>query len=128
MSETSTNSIPIVIKHGQTTYHMHLDNQANLNKSDQFKLIAQFIRIPSDRLKLIYKGKKYTENNWADLSLVSQMTFLSIGEQNEDETDVSGKDIECIMKQMKVDRNAAVRALKLHSNDVIDAILYLGNK
>jgi hypothetical protein len=29
--------------------------------------------------------------------------------------------------KMKVDRNTAVKALKLHSN-TIDAILYLGNK
>ena len=124
MSEATATSIPIVVKHGQTTYHLHLD----LNKSEQFRTIAQFIRVPPDRLKLIYKGKKYTEANWADLSLVPQMTFLSIGEQNEDETDVNGKDVECIMKQMQVDRNTAVRALKLHSNDVVDAILYLGNK
>jgi NACalpha-BTF3-like transcription factor len=55
------------------------------------------------------------------------MTFLGIGEQNEDETDINTKDIQCLMRQMKVDRNTAVKALKLHSN-TIDAILSLGNK
>jgi NACalpha-BTF3-like transcription factor len=50
-------------------------------------------------------------------------SFLSIAEQNEDENDIYLKDIECIMHQMKVDCNTAVRALKLHTN-VIHAILY----
>jgi len=106
---------------------MHLDNQSNLSKSEQFDMIANYIHIPSDRLKLIYKGKRYTRDNWHDLILISNMTFLSIGEQNEDDTNINSKDIECIMNQMKVDRNTAIKTLKLHSN-IIDAILYLGNK
>jgi NACalpha-BTF3-like transcription factor len=120
-------TIPISIKHGGTTCHMHLDNQADLPKAEQFNLIASHIHIPSDHLKLIYKGKRYTKDNWQDLTLTSNMNFLSIGEQNEDETNVDSKDVECIMLQLKVDRNTAVRALKLHPN-IIDAILYLGNK
>jgi len=122
-----TSSIPISIKYGTKTYHMHLDNQSDLSKSEQFNLIANHLHISSDRLKLIYKGKRYTKENWQDLILVSNMTFLSIGEQNEDETDVNPKDIERLIEQMKVDRNTAVKALKLHP-DIIDAILYLGNK
>lgn len=124
---TSSTTIPIVIKYGNTTYHLHLDNQPDLPKTEQFDLIANHIHIPSDRLKLIYKGKRYTKDNWHDLVLVPNMIFLSIGEQNEDEADVDKADIECIMKQLHVDRNTAVKALKLHPN-VIDAILYLGNK
>ena len=124
---SATTSIPIAIKHGSTTYHIYLDNRSEIAKSDQFKLIAQHIHIPFDRLKLIYKGKRYTKENWHDLTLVENMTFLSIGEQHEDETDINSKDIDCLIQQMKVDRNTAVRALKLHPNP-IDAILYLGNK
>lgn len=122
-----SSTIPIAIKYGSTTYHMHLNNDPALSKSDQFDLIAHHVHIPSDRLKLIFKGKRYTKENWPELSLVSNMTFLSIGEQAEDETDVDAKAIECIVKQMNVDRNTAVKALKLHP-DTIDAILYLGNK
>lgn len=122
-----SSSIPITIKYGNTTYHMHLNNDANLSKTEQFDLIANHIRISSDHLKLICKGKRYTKENWHDLNLTSNMTFLSIGEQTEDETGVDTKDIECIMKQMNVDRNTAVKALKLYP-DTIDAILYLGNK
>lgn len=120
-------TIPISIKYSSTTYHIHLDNDPNLSKSEQFDLIAKHIHIPSDRLKLIYKGKRYTKENWSDLNLISNMIFLSIGEQNEDETDIDSKDIDCIMKQMNIDRNTAIKALKLHPN-IIDAILYLGNK
>jgi len=106
---------------------MHLDNDPNLSKSEQFNMIANHIHIPSDRLKLIYKGKQYTKENWQNLNLITNMIFLSIGEQNEDETDINTKDIECIINQMKVDRNTAIKALKLHPN-IVDAILYLGNK
>lgn len=123
----TSSSIPITIKYGATTYHMHLDNEPNLSKSEQFNMIANHIHIPSDRLKLIYKGKRYTNENWQDLNLISNMIFLSIGEQNEDDTDINSKDIECLMKQMTIDRNIAIKALKLHPN-IIDAILYLGNK
>ena len=122
-----TSSIPISIKYGNTTYHMHLDNQPDLSKTEQFNLIANHLHIPSDRLKLIHKGKRYTNENWKELILVSNMVFLSIGEQHEDETNVNIKDIECLMAQMKVDRNTAIKALKLYP-DVVDAILYLGNK
>ncbi|CAM4751582.1 unnamed protein product [Rotaria magnacalcarata] len=115
MSDSST-SIPISIKYGSTTYHMRLDNQADLPKSEQFNMIANHIHIPSDRLKLIYRGKRFTKDNWHDLPLLSNMNFLSIGEQNEDETDVDKKDIECVMHQMKIDRNAAIKALKIYPN------------
>jgi hypothetical protein len=122
-----TSSIPISIKYGNTTYHIHLDNDSNLSKIDQFHIIANHIHISSDRLKLIYKGKRYTKENWHDLILLPNMIFLSIGEQNEDETDINPKDIDCVIHQMKVDRNTAIKALKLYPN-IIDAILYLGNK
>jgi hypothetical protein len=122
-----TSSIPISIKYGNTTYHIHLDNDSNLSKTDQFDIIANHIHISSDRLKLIYKGKRYTKENWHDLILLPNMIFLSIGEQNEDETDINPKDIDCVIHQMKVDRNTAIKALKLYPN-IIDAILYLGNK
>ena len=46
-----TSTIPITIKYGNTTYHMQLDNDPNLSKSDQFNLIANHIHIPSDGLK-----------------------------------------------------------------------------
>ena len=127
MAATPSNSLPIVIKHGATTFHLHLNKSEDSQCNEQFESIARHIRIPSDRLKLIYKGKKFTRDNWHELTLISNMTFLSVGEQNEDESDVNSKDVECIMKQLHVERNDAVRALKLHSN-VIDAILYLGNK
>ena len=124
MTTSPTPCIPIVVKHGNTVYHIQLDPLAAL---DPFRLIAEHIRIPSDRLKLIAKGKRYTRDNRHELVLVANMTLLSIGEQQEDETDVNLDDVDCIVRQVNVDRNAAVRALRLHPN-VIDAILYLGNK
>src|ERR1700722_16553602 len=99
--DSSSTSIPIAIKYGNKTYHLSLDNQSNLSKNEQFNLIA--IHIPSDRLKLIYKGKRYTLENWHDLILIPNMTFLSIGEQNEDETDINIKDIDCLVHQLNVD-------------------------
>ncbi|CAF3365526.1 unnamed protein product [Rotaria sp. Silwood2] len=106
---------------------MHLDNQPNLSKAEQFNMIANHIHISSDRLKLIYKGKRYTKENWQNLSLISNMTFLSIGKQNEDEADMNTKDIECIMQQMKVDRNTAIKTLKYYSTTYDQLIERINN-
>ena len=49
------------------------------------------------------------------------------GEQTENEDGVDVGDIEVIMKQLHVDRNTAVKALK-NTGDVVDAIFEISNK
>ena len=49
------------------------------------------------------------------------------GEQAENEDGVDVADIEVIMKQLNVDRNTAVKALK-NTGDVVDAIFEISNK
>ena len=49
------------------------------------------------------------------------------GEQAENEDGVDVGDIEVIMKQLHVDRNTAVKALK-NTGDVVDAIFEISNK
>ena len=48
------------------------------------------------------------------------------GEQAENEDGVDVGDIEIIMKQLHVDRNTAVKALK-NTGDVVDAIFEISN-
>ena len=50
------------------------------------------------------------------------------GERCEDERGVDQGDVEVVMRQLDVDRNSAVKALKHAGGDVVDAMLNLGNK
>lgn len=43
----------------------------------------------------------------------------------EDETGIDGKDIQMVMEQANVNRNAAIRALRKNSNDIVNAIMEL---
>ena len=55
------------------------------------------------------------------------MTSRLSGEQSENEDGVDARDVEIIMNQLHVDRNAAVKALKT-TGDVVDAIFEISNK
>lgn len=55
-------------------------------------------------------------------------TVAPIAEEDEEEVDETGvddKDIELVMSQANVPRARAVRALKTHSNDIVNAIMEL---
>ena len=54
--------------------------------------------------------------------------FQAIGEVSENEDGLETGHIDCIMSRTGVERNDAVKALRETQGDVIDAILYLGNK
>ena len=53
--------------------------------------------------------------------------FAFSGERAESEEGVNSTDIDIIMKQLRVDRNTAVKALK-STGDVVDAMLEISNK
>ncbi|TPX64844.1 hypothetical protein SpCBS45565_g05610 [Spizellomyces sp. 'palustris'] len=50
---------------------------------------------------------------------------LAEEEENVDETGVEAKDIELVMQQANVSRSKAVKALKTHNNDIVNAIMEL---
>ena len=57
----------------------------------------------------------------------NRAVFQVIGEKAEDEGGVCAGDIAVLMRQLAVERNAAVRALK-QEGDVLDAIIHLAHK
>ena len=61
------------------------------------------------------------------LLVKDKAVFQAIGEVAENEDGLESGHIDCIMTRLGVDRNQAVKALR-QTGDVVDAILYLGNK
>ena len=86
---------------------------------------SRVLHIPLERLKLIHKGQLQTQYNIME-RLKQNSVYLAFGEMNESEDGLEAEDIELIMKQLSVERNVAIRALR-KTNCVIDAILEIGN-
>ncbi|XP_011660484.1 uncharacterized protein LOC100893269 [Strongylocentrotus purpuratus] len=128
-SSTSTvdsirDPVTITIKMSKQKHRVTLGRQ-----STGTSLMADISRaacIPLEQMKLIHKGKLMNPDNIHE-SLTDRAVFQAIGEVAENDEGLSGKDITCVMDQMKVDRNTAIKALR-NTKNAIDAILYLGNK
>lgn len=93
---------------------------------DIFKIFSNKLKIPYEKIKVIHKGKIITIDSIVQV-VSNKAIFQVIGEQaaNEDGLDIG--DVDLLMRQMGVDRNAAVTALR-KSGDVLDAIIDLGKK
>lgn len=77
-------------------------------------------------MKVVVRGKCLTEANIAEF-IRSNMNIMIIGTAMKSAQGLDERDIDCLMKQMQVDRNSAVDAL--HKNGTLmDAIIELGNK
>lgn len=73
-----------------------------------------------------FKGPEPTQS--AVDTTGASATVAPIAEEDEEEVDESGvddKDIELVMSQANVNRARAVRALKNHGNDIVNAIMEL---
>lgn len=88
--------------------------------------ISRKIRVPADKLKLIHKGRKINKDNILEV-VKERAVFQAVGVEALSEEGLDSESVSYIMGQMNVDRNSAITALRL-KGDVIDAILYLGNK
>lgn len=99
---------------------------ANLAGDDILKLIASSVRIPTDKLKLVCKGKLVTSANIEEY-IRDKAVFQAIGEVAESEEGLESGYIDCIMTRLGVERNQGIRALR-DTGDIVDAILLLGNK
>lgn len=89
-----------------------------------FKLISQNTRIPVTDMKVIIKGRVVTPEDITDC--ISQKTLIMVlGVKAESSEGLNEKDIDCLMAQMNVDRNMAIKSLK-KSGSLLDAMLTLG--
>ena len=92
-----------------------------------FHKIATFLSCLPDRMRVIHKGKQLSVDTVR--SVVSPgAVFQVLGEKMEDAEGLVARDIEVLMQQMGLERNAAIRALKSSKGDLVDAMMVIGNK
>lgn len=96
------------------------------NGDDVFKIFSNRLKIPLEKIKVIHKGKILTSDTIVS-AISNKAIFQVIGEQAANEDGLDTGDVDLLMKQMGVDRNDAVVALR-KSADVVDAIIELGKK
>ncbi|XP_076071147.1 uncharacterized protein LOC143042625 isoform X2 [Mytilus galloprovincialis] len=93
---------------------------------DIFKVFSNKLNISYEKIKVINKGKILTFDTIAS-AISNKAIFQVIGEQAANEDGLDTGDVDVLMKQMGVDRNEAVMALR-KCGDVVDAIIELGKK
>ena len=86
-----------------------------------FKFLSHVLKVPLEKLKIIHKGKVLSEETMVE-TVKDKAVYQVIGELAESEDGLDQRDIEVMMKQLGIDRNGAVKALKT-SGDLIDAML-----
>lgn len=90
-----------------------------------FKMISHHTHISMDDLKLIIRGKVHTAES-VSAALSSNTVVMVLGTPIANSTGVDERDIECLMKQMNVDRNEAITSLK-KTRSLVDSIVNIGN-
>ena len=117
-------SLTIFIKHSKVKHQ--LDIPKACSGKLVFQNISDLLHIPVPKLKLIHKGKMVTQEN-IEHFLSENALFQAFGEVAESEDGLEKSDINVVMKQVDVERNTAIRALR-RAGSLIDAIIDLGNK
>ena len=120
-----TNSFAtITVKYQNEKYKFEL--QEHMEGQQIMELIVDKVHIPLEKLTLVHKGKKVNSENVKSL-IRDKAVFMAIGEKAENEEGLNKDDIKVLMKQLSVERNVAVKALR-ETGDVVDAILHISEK
>lgn len=114
----------VIVKCNKEKNRIKLQN--SWNGDDVFKIFSNRLKIPLEKIKVIHKGKILTSDTIMS-AISNKAIFQVIGEQAANEDGLDTGDVDLLMKQMGVDRNDAVVALR-KSADVVDAIIELGKK
>ncbi|XP_031554547.1 SET and MYND domain-containing protein DDB_G0273589-like [Actinia tenebrosa] len=125
ISQWNGETVTIFIRHNKEKKKVDIVKKPNDNNST-FQQISDFLRIPVGKLKLIHKGKMIVPEN-ANAFLTHGAMFLAFGEASECEDGLDKTDIDILIKQLNVDRNMAVKALR-RTGTLLDAIFDIGNK
>lgn len=89
------------------------------------KFISSQTRIPIDEAKVVIKGRIATSDTIAD-RICENILIMVIGVPCEDSEGIDERDISCLMSQMNITRNQAVKSLR-KSNSLLDAMMDVGN-
>ena len=109
----------ISVKCHKTKHEIKIQN--SWTGDEILKFLSHSLKVPLEKLKIIHKGKVLGEETIVE-TVKDKAVYQVIGEQAESEDGVDQRDIEIMMRQLGVDRNGAVKALKT-SGDLIDAML-----
>ena len=116
-------SVGVNVKYAKAKYRVEL---ALVYTGKQvFEEFSRVTKVPVTGIKVIHKGKLQTEMSVLG-NVAENATFFVIGQMAEDEEGLDTGDIELIMKQLSVERNVAVKALR-KTNCLLDAIFEIGN-
>lgn len=124
LENTSNEYVRITVMSNRTKHKLTVN--VSTDGDNLWDEISRKIRVPADELKLIHKGRKINKNSILEVAK-ERAVFQAIGVETLSEEGLNSESVSYIMRQMNVDRNSAIAALKL-KGDVVDAILYLGNK
>lgn len=89
------------------------------------KYLSSHTRIALDEMRVIIKGKVHTAES-VSTALTNKTLVMVLGTPVVDSTGVDERDIECLMRQMDIDRNKAITSLK-KTNSLVDSIVDIGN-
>ena len=109
----------IIVKCNKVKHDIKIQN--SWNGAEVFKFLSYSLKVPLENLKIIHKGKVLSEETILD-TVKDRAIYQVIGEIAESEDGLDQRDIAVMMKQLGVDRNNAVKALK-KSDSLIDAML-----
>eukprot|EP00802_Teleaulax_amphioxeia_P019391 Tamp_19622.p1 GENE.Tamp_19622~~Tamp_19622.p1 ORF type:complete len:224 (+),score=22.00 Tamp_19622:540-1211(+) len=87
-----------------------------------FREVSSTLQVHLDSMKLICKGQKLTA---ANLHTVEENgLILCLGKAMQDATGCDERDIQCLIAQLGLDRDASILLLKRHDFDLVDAMLH----
>ena len=109
----------VTVKSNKVKHELKVQNSWSGN--EVLKFLSYSVKVPLENLKVIHKGKVLNEETIVE-TLKDKSVYQVIGEQAESETGLDQRDINVMMKQLGVDRNSAIKALK-KNDDLIDAML-----
>lgn len=109
----------IIVKCNREKYTFDVQNSWTGVKI--YKFLSCELSIPLEKVKVIHKGKVLSRETVCE-TLKNKAVYQVIGEVADSEEDLDQRDISVMMKQMGLDRKAAVQALK-KKGDLIDALL-----
>jgi hypothetical protein len=122
--QTNEDPITIFIKHNKEKKKLEIVMKSE-DRNSTFQQISDFVKIPVEKLKLIHKGRMVMPEN-IHTFLNHRALFLAFGEVCECEDGLDKSDIDVLMKQLNVERNVAVKALR-QTGTLLDAIFDIGN-
>eukprot|EP00128_Syssomonas_multiformis_P004759 Colp12_sorted_trinity150504_noHs@5915 len=112
--------IEVKVKHNKDVHTLSVDpEQEWVGVQSTF---SKQLYIPPDKMKLIYKGKLITADNYKSV-FAPGITILAIGKTDERNVGLHERDFEVIWAHLMQDREATLTALEAVDSNLVEALL-----